>query len=97
MLFLINKGLISRITDCNLSVAIAKYAYSIFIMHLLVFQTLKGTLWKYHSDFVHAYPILNIFIPLTLAIAAGVWTYHFIEVPAARYLKNKWFAKNYGY
>ena len=38
---------------------------------------------------VLAYPVLNLLTPMIISIILGVITYHLVEVPAAKYLTNR--------
>ncbi len=88
-LFLLNKGYISRMLSKDIWVNLAKYTYSLYMMHIFVYDLLKNTIWTYHKDFVYAHPVVNILIALSGALILGVATYHFVEVPAAQWLKQK--------
>ena len=90
-LFLIKRGYITRFLDNNLSVILGRYSYSIFVMHIIVQDLLRRNFWDIHRSFVIAHPVFNLILPVILAILLGVVTYHLVERPAARYLKNKWF------
>lgn len=57
---------------------------------LILFNILKGSFWKYHPEWVYAHPILNIELAILFALLLGVFTYHFVEVPCANYLKKKY-------
>ena len=89
ILFLIQKGFISKWLNKDIWVNLSKYTYSLYMTHIILFNILKGSFWKYHPEWVYAHPVLNIGLALTLALLLGVFTYHFVEVPCARYLKEK--------
>ena len=89
ILFLVNKGYISTVLNNNIWLNLSKYTYSLYMTHLILFNILRGSFWKYHPEWVYAHPVLNIELALTLALLLGVFTYHFVEVPCARYLKEK--------
>ena len=74
-----------------MSVILGRYSYSIFVMHIIVQDLLRRNFWDIHRSFVIAHPVFNLILPVILAILLGVVTYHLVERPAARYLKNKWF------
>lgn len=88
MLFLLNKGWFSQILNNDIWSNLAKYTYSVYMMHMFVYEMLKGSLWKYNPNFVYAHPALNIMIAISGALVLGIATYYFVEKPAAQYLKN---------
>ena len=57
--------------------------------HLLILETLKGSLWKNCQTFVYEHPVLNIAMTLILIAMLGIFTYHVIEVPSAKFLRKK--------
>lgn len=65
---------------------IGRYSYSIYIMHLPVFLTLKKYLWK--KDYVINNPIESVLIGLFLCLVTGILTYHLIEKPGEKILKK---------
>lgn len=91
LLFLAKRGYISRFLECNFSVWLGKYAYSIFLTHCLVRVVFLKCLWKVHPGFVLAYPVLNTILPVIVSVLTGMAVYHLAEKPAADYLTKKWF------
>ncbi len=89
MLFLVKKGIFSRILDKDFWFNISKYTYSIYMIHMPIYSCLRNILWKNHPEIVYAHPILNIVFTLALVIVAGVLTYHFVEKPSYKYLTNR--------
>ena len=89
ILFLVNKGYISKALNNDFSVFLGKYTYSIYMTHFLIIKCLKGSIWKFHPELVFAHPILNIFITLSVILILGMFTYHCVEKPAAAYIKQK--------
>ncbi len=87
VLFLINRGYISRFLNRPFASAIGKYAFAIYIMQEVSFVFYKNFFWK-DSILVTAHPILMIFLSLSFSIILGVLTYHFVENPCAKYLKK---------
>ena len=87
--FLINKGFISRFLNKNWCVNVAKYTYSFYMTHSFLFNSLKNSIWKNHAEIIIAHPYLNLFITLALVFILGIFTYHFVEAPCAKYFKNK--------
>lgn len=86
ILFLINKGYISKALNNNFSVFLGKYTYSIYMTHTLINKLFKETLWKHHPEFVLSHPILNIVITLGAIFLFGIFTYHFVEKPVNDYI-----------
>ena len=90
VLFLLNKGYISQILNKDIFMKLAKYTYSLFIMHYLIIKGIKGSLWKHNEIFVYTHPYWNIILTLSIVLIIGILTYHLIEKPATKYLKEKW-------
>ena len=93
VLFLIQKGWISRFLNNtkigDISAYLAKYTYSVYMIHILVYTILKNTLWNNNPNFVIAHPILNLSLTLGLVFLFGALTYHLVEKPCTDYFKNK--------
>ena len=89
ILFLSNKGWISRMLNRNIFVNLAQYTYSIYLSHGLVILILWSTLWKTHNHLVHQYPVLNFVLTLVLILITGVILHYSVENPATKYLKEK--------
>lgn len=90
VLFLYNKGFISRALNLNIFSFLAKYTYSIYMVHCFIIFNLHNSLWSKHKHFLFTHPMLNIVMTYILIIVFGVLVYHFIEKPAAKYLKEHW-------
>lgn len=93
-LFLIKQGFISRLLDNDWCVNLAKYTYSLYMTHYIIIDLLKGSIWKYHKDFILIHPYLNIVVPFILILFLGIFTYHFVEVPARNYINNFYTRRN---
>ena len=65
---------------------IGRYSYSIYIMHLPVFLTLKKYVWT--KDFVTDNPIISIIIGLVFCTITGIFTYHLVEKMGEKILKK---------
>lgn len=89
VLFLLNKGYISKALNNDFSVFLGKYTYSIYMTHTLIKEVFKNLIWKYYLTFGIAYPVLTIIIALSSVLIIGVFTYHCVEKPAAEYIKQK--------
>lgn len=89
VLFLLNKGYISKALNNDFSVFLGKYTYSIYMTHTLIKEVFKNLIWKYYLTFGIAHPVLTIIIALSSVLIIGVFTYHCVEKPAAEYIKQK--------
>lgn len=89
ILFILKKGYISEFFDNDIWVRLGKYQYSIYVVHYVIIRVLGLALWKQHPDFVVSHPVIPIIVMLLTIILIGVFTYHFVEEPCARYLTNK--------
>ena len=90
-LFILKRGYISKLLNNALFTGLGKYSYSIYIMHSFAIFTISKLFLLENKEFVILHPLFNIIAILLIAILLGVVTYHLVERPAARYLKNKWF------
>ena len=91
ILFLVNQGVFSRILNNNICSNLAKYSYSLYMVHPPIYSLFSGSIWKYHPEIVYTHPTLNVIFTLSLVIIAGILTYHFIEKPATNHLTNKYY------
>ena len=89
VLFMFNKGFISKFFDKDIYVNLSKYTYSIYMTHIFIYEMFQNLIWKIHPGFVYSYPILNIFLVLSTAICMGIFTYHLVEEPCTKYFKQK--------
>lgn len=92
-LFLIRQGVLSKIFDNKLSSILGSWSYSIFIMHIIVFDIIRGTIVYPHKEFVLAHPIFIFSSGIMIAVIVGILTYYFFEKPITKYLKNKFLTK----
>lgn len=86
ILFLTNKGYVSNFFDKKIWVMLANYTYSFYMTHALFLAGLRNSVWSSHTELIMQYPIINIIATLALISVVGVFTYHYIEVPAKNYL-----------
>lgn len=93
ILFLLNQGYLSKYLNRDIFVNLSKYTYSLFIMHYIIIRGIYGYISKNYPNIIYTHPILNMLFTLTIVFVVGILTYHFIELPSAKYLKNK-FIKN---
>jgi len=87
VLFLINKGYVSKFLNKNIFLKISRYTYSIFVTHIVVRNAYLFSLCK--TDFIKTHPCLSLIIELLTVLILGIFTYHFIEKPASKYYLNK--------
>lgn len=88
-LFLEKKGLLSQLSENNISSFLGKYTYSIFVTHIIVMDFLNEMLWKVHPNFIVNNLVLNTLAVILLSVIFGVITYHFVEKPITKYLFKK--------
>ena len=93
LLFLMKKGYLSQILDNDLWVKLGKYQYSIYVVHFVIIRILGLALWKKHPEFVASHPILPVVIMLAIILAVGIFAYHVVELPCAKYLKDRLIGK----
>ena len=91
ILLLLKRGFISRILNNAKLAILGRYSYSIYIMHIFVLRAFMVFIGNPHKHFVENNLALCITTQVILAVLLGIVTYHLVEVPAAKYLKNKWF------
>lgn len=89
MLFLIKQGYISKLLDKLCLNTVSKYTYSFYITHTLILKILRGSFWKTHSEWIYANPVENVVYTFIGILILGIFTYHFVEAPCAKYLSNK--------
>lgn len=94
ILFVAKKGYVSQFFDKDIWVKLGKYQYSVYVVHYVFIRIFGLAVWKQNPDFVNAHPVIPILVMLFLIILLGVFTYHFVEIPCAEYLKNLIFVKS---
>lgn len=85
---LTRKGIFSRLTDHKMIGLPGRYAYSIYVMQEVAFAILAKTFWK-NTMFLKNYPVAAILVSIFLTVILGILTYHFVEKPAAAWLRKK--------
>ena len=84
ILFMMKKGYISEFLNKDCCTDLAKYSYSIYVLHMLIFALLdKAGVLIYFGQY---YLIPAILIPLI----TGIIAYHLIEKPIGKYLCQKY-------
>ena len=89
ILFIIQKGYLSRFLNNDFSVFCGKFTFSIFLTHEFIRDTWAYLVCQKHTEWVVAHPIINIILIFAIIILFGMFTYYFVEKPSFRYLKNK--------
>lgn len=92
-LFVFKKGYLSELLDKDVWVFLGKYQYSIYVIHYVIGKIYGFGVWKHYPDFVNSFPAVPVLISLISIIIFGIFTYHFVEVPCADYLTNKFLPK----
>ncbi len=90
ILFLIKKGYLSRLLENDFSVFLGRYSFAIFMTHVIICDIWRNILCKSCHDWIIAHPELNLVIFYITVISFGVFTYHFVEKPVAKFLKSKY-------
>jgi len=88
LVFVFEKGIISKITNKDIWVKLGKYQYSIYVIHSVVGKILINTAWLTHPDFVKTHPYSTISVIIFAILASGYLTYNFVEKPYTKYLKK---------
>jgi len=89
LLFIIQKGYISKFFNKEIWIFLGKYSYSIYVTHYAVGKILVKTIWKHNQHFVYSHPYIPIIITLLIILLVGILTYHMVELPCTKYLKAK--------
>lgn len=89
--FICNKGFVSQMLSRDIFVSAAKYTYSIYLTHMLIFAAIKRGFWAKHPDILMQYPITNLCAALLISFIVGVLIYHLVEVKSKNYLTKKLF------
>lgn len=92
-LFLIRKGLISKLLNNNLSVILGKYSYSIYVMQMLIFVIFNKLIWVKSNTFVMNNLKMVYCMEVLCAILFGALIYYIFEKPINKLISTK-LAKN---
>ena len=85
--FVMNKGLLSQVTNIKLFEILGQYSYSIYVMQQIAFWLLKVYFWK-NTDFLQNHFALTIVLSLIFTLILGIVTYYIIERPMIIWYKN---------
>ena len=88
--FLLKRGIISNLLNNKFSAILGQYTFSLYMTH--------GALWVYlkqlillHKSLCVAHPYLCLLGCFITCFIFAILTYHFVEVPAGKFLKKKFF------
>ncbi len=88
ILFIIKQGYISKFLENNFSVFVGKFAYSIFVTHVIFRNIWAKYVYVHHPEIVLNYPVWNVVIIYVCSILFGVATYYLIERPAIKFFSK---------
>lgn len=91
ILFLLKRGIPSRIFNNKFSAVIGRYAFAIYMLHPCIFFFFKKFWIDKHFEVFCTHPNMTICLYTSIVLFVAVFTYHLIEVPAGNYLKKKFF------
>lgn len=94
ILFILQKGYITKFFNKDIWVSLGKYSYSIYVIHYPVGKILVKSIWRHHSQFVYSYPFVPIILTLAAILAVGVFAYYMVELPCAGFLKDRLIRKD---
>lgn len=89
--FLLKRGFISRILDNKFSAILGRYAFSLYMTHGALWIILYNIFVKHYKSICLAHPYLSGVICFIMCMIFAILTYHFVEVPAGKFLKKKFF------
>lgn len=92
-LFIFKKGYLSNILDKDFWVFLGRYQYSMYVVHYVIIKIFGIVLWQKNVGWVVLHPVLPIVIMLLIILAVTIFAYHFVEIPCAKYLKDKLFCR----
>ncbi len=81
-LMLTKQGFVSKLLDNKILAKLGQYAYSLYVIHWVIYLILKPFCLKFS-------PEIFFILCISTAITSGILTFYFIEKPAAKYLKEK--------
>lgn len=85
----INKDYVSQKLNNKFLGKIGLYSYSIYVMHALMLDLFKFTVFtKRNLAFLNIHGAEMFWLSILACIVLGIITYHLIEKPAVNFLKN---------
>lgn len=88
LLFLLKQGYVSKFFEKDIWVSMAKYVYSIFVTHTIVYKLFSYNFWVNHVNFVEKYYWFPVIVNFVLVVLLGVFAYHFVEAPVVKIYKK---------
>lgn len=83
-MFLINKGILSKLAGLEIFSKLSKYSLSIYLSHLFIYRFMKYYLWNLDIN-----KYISAVITILAAIVFSILIYHFIELPSFKFLQRK--------
>lgn len=90
-LFLVKKGIVSKLLENKVSDFLGKFSYSVFVMQgylIILFYTIFNADF---SEWIVEQRFLTLIIGCLFVVFGGILTYYLIERPSANWCKNKFF------
>lgn len=84
LMLLINNGIVSKLAELEVFSKMSKYSLSIYLSHLFIYKIMKYFLWNFDLN-----KSVSAMITITAAVTFSVIIYHFIELPAIKFLQRK--------
>lgn len=86
-LFIVKKGILSKLFDNNISAWLGQSSYAIYVMHPLAGAVCDSIL-KHNVHYVQAYPYYIYFAKVLIAIIFGIISFYIFEKPLNRLVKR---------
>ncbi len=88
ILFLAQRGFLSRLLNNDICFKFGQYCFSIYLVQDFMYQILYKVLWSNPHIGVLKYPVLNIFLGMLFVGIAGIIVYYIIEKPFKNIIKK---------
>ncbi len=88
ILFLAQRGFLSRMLNNNICFQLGKYSFSAYMIQEIFFNIAKKYIWPNPDFGVIHHPVLSIFAVIFLICIFGVIVYYIIEKPFYKIIKN---------
>lgn len=93
-LFLIRKGLISRVLNNNISIYFGKYTYSIFITHYILIMLVRIYLIPNYLNWTQSHFFIVSFGSIIISLLLAIACHHLVEIPLSRWTASKFLYRN---
>ena len=93
-LFLIRKGLISRVLNNNISIYFGKYTYSIFITHYIIIMLVRIYLIPNYLNWTQSHFFIVSFGSIIISLLLAIACHHLVEIPLSRWTASKFLYRN---